>query len=66
MTGIYIGNEFVDEKNSKIKITNDDLNGVYTIQFVDSGAEFENIFEEEIQFEKDEICDCESGCIFCL
>ena len=50
--GKYIGNELVDEFGKEIEIGNDDENGVYAIKFVD-GGEFNNIFEEEIDFFKD-------------
>ena len=49
--GKYIGNEFVDEQGSEIEIANDEENGVYAIRFIDGGVEFDNVFEEEIEFE---------------
>ena len=48
--GIYKGDEFVDEKGSEIEVGNDEENGVYAIRFVNGGSEFDNVFEEEIQF----------------
>ncbi|MGV6830485.1 MAG: hypothetical protein ACWA5P_02845 [bacterium] len=49
-TGKYIGDEFPDEYGSEIEIGNDDVNGVYAIKFLNNGGEFNNIFEEEIEF----------------
>ena len=48
--GKYIGTEFVDEHGSEIEVANDDENGVYAIKFVNGGGEFDNIFEEEIEW----------------
>lgn len=48
--GIYIGEEFSNEYGNEIEIGNDDENGVYSIRFIESGAEFNNVFEEEINF----------------
>lgn len=48
--GKYIGDEFVDNYGDEIEIGNDDVNGVYTIRFVAGGGEFDNVFEEEIEF----------------
>tara|TARA_R100000951_G_C2648656_1_gene183546 strand:+ start:1471 stop:1641 length:171 start_codon:yes stop_codon:yes gene_type:complete len=49
-TGKYIGSEFVDEFGSEIEIGNDEENGVYSIRFTNGGGEFNNVFEEEIEF----------------
>lgn len=51
--GIYKGDEFVDEKGTEIEIANDEENGVYAIKFINSDAEFDNVFEEEIEFISD-------------
>ncbi len=51
-TGTYRGEEFEDEFGSPIEIGNDEINGVYCIRFPD-GTEFDNVFEEEIDFDLD-------------
>lgn len=48
--GRYIGSEFVNEYGSEIEIGNDEENSVYTIRFINNRSEFNNIFEEEIDF----------------
>ena len=48
--GKYIGTEFVDEYGSEIEIANDEENEVYAIKFINGGGEFDNVFEEEIEF----------------
>ncbi len=51
-SGKYIGEELIGENGKDIKIGNDELNGVYVIQF-DDGSVYDNIFEDEIIFNKD-------------
>ncbi len=50
MLGKYIGTELIGDFGNEIEIRNDELNGVYSIRFVNGGNEFDNIFEEEICF----------------